>query len=148
MKIRCVCTVAHTTGSQTLNGYTTRPQCFMAARDATRYIICAQIHTDPSITSSYPYDIHATHSFTRTISPTRTTPFPLGTPLHPKHALFILFASTPERTFIMTLYGTAASRIPVFTSTLGSYMHDVQIHMSPSTTRLVITYETSRALRN
>ena len=67
------------------------------------------------------YTIHAIHSCTRTVSPTRTISLPLGTPLHPKHALFMLPASTPVRIFIMILYGTAASRTPVFTSTFGSY---------------------------
>ncbi len=60
------------------------------------------------------------HSFTSIRSPTRTTPSPPTTALHPKHALLFRAGSRPVRNFISTLYGTAASRTPVVGSTLGS----------------------------
>ena len=59
------------------------------------------------------------HSRTCTKSPTRITPLPLTTPLHPKQAFVGLAASSPLRYFIKTLYGTALSLNPVDGSTLG-----------------------------
>lgn len=60
------------------------------------------------------------HSFTKTLSPTFTTPLPRGTPLHPKQGLFVRVGSFPALNFMSTLYGTAASRTPVLVSTFGS----------------------------
>lgn len=61
-----------------------------------------------------------TSRLTDTRSPTRSSPHPSGSPLHPTHGFRLFAASTPTRILSSGLYGTALSLVPSSGLTFGS----------------------------